>query len=99
VIDPEVAAAEREAVFPECGTNIATRFQHRWDDDVLAGAEVTVRGRFPNQRVAPVPMEMNAIAVLPEPDGAYTVWVSSQVPFDVRGDLVDVLGVDWSRIR
>jgi carbon-monoxide dehydrogenase large subunit len=99
VIDPERAATDEGLLFPECGTNIATRFQHRWDDDVLAGAEVTVRGRFLNQRVAPVPMEMNAIAVIPEPDGAYTVWVSSQVPFDVRGDLVDVLAVDRSRIR
>ena len=64
VIDPEVAAADEGLLFPECGTNIATRFQHRWDDEVLAGAEVTVRGRFLNQRVAPVPMEMNAIAVM-----------------------------------
>ena len=99
VIDPELAAADEGLLFPETGTNIATRFQHRWDDDVLAGAEVTVRGRFVNQRVAPVPMEMNAIAVIPEPDAGYMVWVSSQVPFDVRGDLVDVLGVDRSRIR
>jgi CO/xanthine dehydrogenase Mo-binding subunit len=44
-------------------------------------------------------METNAIAVIPEQDGSYTVWVSSQVPFDVRGDLVDVLGVDRKRIR
>ena len=80
MIDPEVAAADEGLLFPECGTNIATRFEHRWDDEVLAGAEVTVRGRFVNQRVAPVPMEMNAIAVVPEPDGGYTVWVSSQVP-------------------
>ena len=99
VIDPEIAATDEELLFPETGTNVATRFEQRWDDDVLAGAEVTVRGRFVNQRVAPVPMEMNAIAVIPEHDGTYTVWVSSQVPFDVRGDLVDVLGVDRKKIR
>src|SRR3954465_9790047 len=99
VLDPEVAAADDDLLFPETGTNIATRFEQRWDDDVLAGADVTVRGRFVNQRVAPVPMETNAIAVVPEDDGRFTVWVSSQVPFDVRGDLVDVLGVDRARIR
>jgi carbon-monoxide dehydrogenase large subunit len=99
VIDPETAATGDMLLFPETGTNVATRFEHRWDDDVLAGADVTVRGRFVNQRVAPVPMEMNAIAVIPETDGRYTVWVSSQVPFDVRGDLVDVLGADRSEIR
>ncbi|HEX3298733.1 MAG TPA: xanthine dehydrogenase family protein molybdopterin-binding subunit [Actinomycetota bacterium] len=99
IIDPEVAATDEDLLFPETGTNVATRFEQRWDDDVLAGAEVTVRGRFVNQRVAPVPMEMNAIAVIPERDGTYTVWVSSQVPFDVRADLVDVLGVDRKQIR
>ena len=99
VIDPEIATADDVLVFPETGTNVATRFEQRWDDDVLAGAEVTVRGRFVNQRVAPVPMETNAIAVTPEQDGSFTVWVSSQVPFDVRGDLVDVLKVDRKRIR
>jgi carbon-monoxide dehydrogenase large subunit len=99
VIDSEMAATGDVLLFPETGTNIATRFEQRWDDDVLASADVTVRGRFVNQRVAPVPMEMNAIAVIPEADGRYTVWVSSQVPFDVRGDLVDVLGADRAHIR
>jgi carbon-monoxide dehydrogenase large subunit len=99
VIDAEVATAEdAPLLFPETGTNIATRFEHHWDDDVLAGAEVIVRGRFVNQRVAPVPMEMNGIAVIPDGDG-YTVWVSSQVPFDVRGDLVDVLDVPRAKLR
>ena len=67
-------------------------------DDVLAGAEVIVRGGIVNQRVAPVPMEMNGIAVVPDGAG-YTVWVSSQVPFDVRGDLVDVLEVPRAKLR
>ena len=99
LIDAETAAAdEAPLLFPETGTNVATRFEHRWDDDVLAGAQVVVRGRFLNQRLAPVPMEMNGIAVVPGDDG-YTVWVSSQVPFDVRGDLVDVLGVPRAEIR
>ena len=99
VIDAEAATAEdAPLLFPETGTNVATRFEHRWDDDVLAGAEVIVRGRFVNQRVAPVPMEMNGIAVVPDGDG-YTVWVSSQVPFDVRGDLVDVLDVPRAKLR
>ena len=99
VIDAEAATAEdAPLLFPETGTNIAARFEHRWDDDVLAGAELTVRGRFVNQRVAPVPMEMNGIAVMPDDDG-YTVWVSSQVPFDVRTDLVDVLDVPRTRLR
>ena len=99
VIDAESATAtDAPLLFPETGTNVATRFEHHWDDDVLGGAEVIVRRRFVNQRVAPVPMEMNGIAVVPDGDG-YTVWVSSQVPFDVRGDLVDVLDVPRAKLR
>ncbi|MEP6758710.1 MAG: xanthine dehydrogenase family protein molybdopterin-binding subunit [Actinomycetota bacterium] len=99
MIDAEQAVADdAPLLFPETGTNTATRFAHRWEDDVLAGAEVVVRGRFVNQRVAPVPLEMNGIAVVPGGDG-YTVWVSSQVPFDVRDDLVDILGVPRAKIR
>ena len=52
------------------------------------------RSRFVNQRVAPVPMEGNGIAVRPHGDGVFTAWVSTQVPFDVRDDLADALDVD-----
>ena len=44
-------------------------------------------------------MEANGIAVVPEGDGSYTVWVSTQVPFDVRDDLADTLGVERDRVR
>ena len=39
------------------------------DFDPLAGAEVVVRGRFENQRIAVVPMEGAAVAVVPGDDG------------------------------
>ena len=56
-----------------CGPSTARTWSPRsrraWDDDVLAGADVVARGRFVNQRVAPVPMEGNAIAVQPHGDG------------------------------
>ena len=44
-------------------------------------------------------MEGNAIAVQPHGDGTFTVWVSTQVPFDVRDDLADVLGVEKDAVR
>src|SRR5207249_6041930 len=50
-------------------------------------------------RVAPAPVETNGLAVVPDPDGGYTVWVSTQVPFDVRDDLAAALGVDRSAVR
>jgi len=99
VTDPERALADDAPIlFPIVGSNVAHTFEHAWDDDTMGGSDVVVRGRFVNQRVAPVPMETNGIAVVPTDEGA-TVWVSSQVPFDVRDDLADVLGLDKRRIR
>jgi aerobic carbon-monoxide dehydrogenase large subunit len=100
VIGPEAAVAEgAPMLWPDIGTNVAHAFAHEWERDVLVGAEVVVRARMVNQRLAPVPMEPNGIAVVPEDDGAFTVWVSSQVPFDVRNDVAEALGVDRRSVR
>jgi aerobic carbon-monoxide dehydrogenase large subunit len=99
VIDPEAAASgEAPLLFPANGSNIAHTFSHEPDGDPLEGADVVARGRFVNQRLAPVPMEANGIAVLPEGD-SFTAWVSTQVPFDVRNDLAEALGVDKEKVR
>ncbi len=100
VLDAEAAVADGAArLFPSNGSNVAHTFDADWELDVLEGADVVVRGRFVQQRVAPVPMEMNAIAVVPEDDGGFTVWVSTQVPFDIRNELADLLEVDKKRVR
>jgi carbon-monoxide dehydrogenase large subunit len=44
-------------------------------------------------------MEPNAIAVEPGDDGGLTVWVSTQIPFDVRNDLAEALGMDRAEVR
>ncbi|HTG47995.1 MAG TPA: xanthine dehydrogenase family protein molybdopterin-binding subunit [Actinomycetota bacterium] len=103
VLEPVVdagAAGEEGAplLWPSIGTNVAHRLSHRWDEDVMVGADVVVRGRFVNQRLAPVPMEANGIAVIPTDDG-YDVWVSTQVPFDVRDDLAELLEVDRQAVH
>jgi carbon-monoxide dehydrogenase large subunit len=100
VTDVEAAVADGAALlWPSHGSNVAHTFASHWEVDALEGAEVVARGRLVQQRLAPVPMETNAIAVVPEDGGAYTVWVSTQVPFDVRSDLADVLGVDKTKVR
>jgi carbon-monoxide dehydrogenase large subunit len=100
VTDPETALdAAAPHLWPEHGSNVVASFEAAWDDDVLAGADVVARGRFVNQRVAPVPMEGNAIAVQPHGDRSFTAWVSTQVPFDVRDDLADALGVEKDAVR
>jgi carbon-monoxide dehydrogenase large subunit len=101
VVTDAVAAVAEGAplLWPEFGTNVAHAFGATGPDDPLAGAEVIVRGRFVNQRVAPAPIETNGIAVVPEEDGSFTVWVSTQIPFDVRDDLAETLGVGRDRVR
>jgi carbon-monoxide dehydrogenase large subunit len=100
VASVEAAAAEdAPLLWPEFGTNVAHTLGTEDEVDPLEGADVVVRGRFVNQRVAPVPMETNGIAVVPESDGSYTVWVSTQVPFDVRAELARTIGVGRDRVR
>ena len=94
VVDPEAASADDATLlFPEAGANVAHVFEEGWDEDVLAEADVVARLRVRHQRLAPVPMETNAILVLPEGAGL-RVWVSTQVPFDVRSDLEDWFGLE-----
>ena len=100
VVDPEAAIADgAPLLWPEFGTNVAHAFGVTGPADPLAGADAVVRGRFVNQRVAPAPLETNGIAVVPEGDGSFTVWVSTQIPFDVRDDLAETLGVGRDRVR
>jgi carbon-monoxide dehydrogenase large subunit len=100
VVDVEEAVAEDAALlWPAFGTNVAHAFGSESDEDPLEGAEVVVRGRFVNQRVAPAPMETNGVAVVPTEDGSFTVWVSTQIPFDVRDDLAETIGVGRDRVR
>jgi carbon-monoxide dehydrogenase large subunit len=100
VTDPEAAARDgAPLLFPDQGSNVADTFGTAGDEDPLAGADVVVRGRFVNQRLAPAPMEPNAVAVVPEADGSFTVWASTQVPFDVRNDVAEALGLERSDVR
>jgi carbon-monoxide dehydrogenase large subunit len=100
VVDPEAAVAEgAPLLWPELGTNVAHVFEDAAAGDPLDGADVVVSGRFVNQRVAPAPIETNGIAVVPGDDGSYTVWVSTQIPFDVRDDLAETLGVARGLVR
>jgi carbon-monoxide dehydrogenase large subunit len=99
VVDAEAAAREgAPLLFPDQGTNVCRSFERDWEEDVLAGSDVVVRGRFVNQRLAPCPLEVNAIAVEPTGDGV-TVWGSTQVPFDLRDDVADALGLGRDRVR
>ncbi|MGZ4147045.1 MAG: xanthine dehydrogenase family protein molybdopterin-binding subunit, partial [Actinomycetota bacterium] len=100
VVGAEAAVADdAPLVFADAGTNVAHAFAKRWDEDVLEGSEVVVRGRFVNQRVAAIPLETNAVAVRPGDGDALTIWVSTQIPFDVRNDVAEALGLRQEDVR
>lgn len=65
----------------------------------LDGAEVSVRSRFVNQRLAAVPLEANAAVVEPDGEGGLRMWVSTQAPFRVRSQVADSLGLPEEKVR
>ncbi|HXP14413.1 MAG TPA: molybdopterin cofactor-binding domain-containing protein, partial [Actinomycetes bacterium] len=74
--------------------------ERRWPEPsrALEGAEVVVRGRFVNQRVAPAPIEPNAAVAVPTGDGLL-LYAPCQAPFWVRDTVAEVLGMDPERVR
>ena len=100
VVEP-LAAIEPGApvLFPEHGRNVVADWPGEADGDVLAGAEVVVRARFYNQRVAAVPLEPGAFLAVPEEGGGLKVWASTQAPFRIRADLHQYLGLPIEALR
>ncbi len=68
-------------------------------EGLMDEADVVVKGRFVNQRVAGVPMEPNGIIAIPEADGAMTAWIPTQGPHGQRGELAGVIGIDAEKLR
>src|SRR3984893_11254280 len=99
LVDAEAARhAGSVQLFPAHGSNVAGHYAPRDEGDVLAGAEVRIQGRFVNQRLAPVPMEPEAILALPE-EGRLTVWATSQTPFSLRAEIASSLALADGDVR
>jgi carbon-monoxide dehydrogenase large subunit len=100
VVDPEAAAGpDATVLFAEHGNNLAMDSSFG-DPDPVAGADVVVRGRFLNQRLAPVPMETGATLAVPDPQtGGLTMWMSCQAPHYWRDGLTEPLGLEKSQLR
>ena len=100
VVDPVAALAEgAPLLFPDHGTNLAFQNAFGGDGDALEGAEVIVRGRFVNQRVAAVPLETHAGLAIPGADGGLLFYVSSQQVFAVRDTLAEMLGMEERQVH
>jgi carbon-monoxide dehydrogenase large subunit len=99
VTDPvEAVAASAPVLFPEVGSNIALDDDYGSSRVDFDDAEVVVRGRFINQRLAPVPMETNGCIAVPTDDGL-TLWLPCQAPNTVRDDLAKLFALDPVRLR
>ena len=101
VVDP-VRALEPDApvLFPEHGSNAAVEYMVADDPGALEEAEVVIRARFVNQRLAPTPMETNGALAIPDPDtGGLTVWLPVQAPFASRKTVARILGLEESKVR
>jgi len=99
VVDPEAAEQSEVVLFPDAGTNVAMRLEFGHDDDLFDGCEVVVRQRMVNQRVAPCPLEVRAVAAEWGDDGRLTFWSSSQNAHGVKGALTSRLGLDEATVR
>ena len=99
-VDPEAALEPGAPVqFDELGSNLAAGLLDADDGDVLEGADIVVRGRFVNQRIAVVPMEGNAIAVIPGESPQLTVYVSTQMPHLFRTLACRLLDIPEEEMR
>src|SRR6185312_11606822 len=70
------------------------------DPAAMKEADVVVKQRILQQRLAPTPMEPRGIlAEYSKPDGSMTIWMSSQNPHFIRLFLAGALGIPETRIR
>lgn len=103
VADPEEALRPDAPVqFPGLGTNVAAGERDAAGEEVLADADVVVRARIENQRVAAVPLEGNAIVVVPGgPDEEFdlTLYVSTQSPHSLWSAAARAYGLPRDRVR
>jgi carbon-monoxide dehydrogenase large subunit len=93
---------EASLQFEAIGSNVLMARREPDGYDPLEGAEVVVRGRFENQRLAVVPMEGAAIAVIPGDDGEghqLTVYLGCQMPHMNRGGLAGNFGLEPESVR
>jgi carbon-monoxide dehydrogenase large subunit len=93
------AGTEAPLLFPDHGSNVVADTDYGTDPISLDDAEVVIKGRLVNQRVAPVPLETNAVLAVPEDDGRLTIWASCQAQFSVRSAIAKCLGIDKKRVR
>jgi carbon-monoxide dehydrogenase large subunit len=99
-VTAEAALAEGAPVLFEAhGDNIAVGTTDPVNADLFGDAEVVVRGRYVNQRIAVAPMEPHAAASTIDDDGRLLVYGSTQMPHLMHSLLARALGIGKDEIR
>lgn len=100
VVDAEAAlGAGAPVLFEAHGDNVALAIGDRGGDDPFAGADVIVRGRYVNQRVAVAAIEPHGAAAEVDADGRLVVHGSTQMPHLMRQLLAVALDLPQDRVR
>jgi carbon-monoxide dehydrogenase large subunit len=102
VVDAEKAANGPPFVHESLGTNVAFTFPFSAGDPdaAFASADVTVKQRIVNQRVAPVPIEPRSmVANYDAGMQQLTMYSATQIPHLLRTQLAVVLGLSENKIR
>jgi carbon-monoxide dehydrogenase large subunit len=101
VVDLEAAAADDATLlFPSKGSNVAAQMGGGAEGDVLEGADVVVRSRYVNQRLAAVPMEPAGAVAAPDPDsGGVLLYAPVQAPHTARDIVAASLGLEAEKVR
>ncbi len=100
VVDPEAALADgAPLLFDDHGDNVAVAATDDLQPDIFGDADVVIRGRFVNQRVAVAPMEPHAAAATVDEQGRVVVYGSTQMPHLLYGLLQRSLGLAADQLR
>ena len=103
VVNPEKAMYPTSPrLYEEFSDNIAytSSFESGNTEEAFKKADVIVKERFINQRLAPVAMEpRGVVAAHQAPDNELVVWCSTQAPHGLRTLLANMLRVPENRTR
>ncbi|HAA76460.1 TPA: oxidoreductase [Candidatus Latescibacteria bacterium] len=82
-------------------SNVANHFQHVFGDPDkgFAEADHVIEREFKTETVHQGYLEPHSVTAVWERDGKLTCWLSSQGPFEVRGQLSDLLGIPVNDIK
>jgi aerobic carbon-monoxide dehydrogenase large subunit len=94
----DAALAGESLLFPAAGSNVLRSGGGPAPDGAFDGCDVVVQRSFPNQRVAPVPLEVRAAAATWS-GGRLTLWASTQNAQQARDQLAEALGLEQAAVR